>query len=145
MPRTAEQDARSVLGLEVSQRMLERARTTTRDPRITDTQADLEHLALPECSTDLVYSSLTLHYLKNLPGLLTAAYKALVPGGHLVFSIEHPIFMASKQADWLTAPDGRKVWPMRWNGRCCYWWRRIGNFGINICSPFFRTSQALTG
>lgn len=108
----AEQGARSVLGLDVSQKMLERARATTGDARIQYAQADLEQLALPECSVDLVYSSLTLHYLKDLPGLLAAAHKALVPGGHLVFSIEHPIFMAARHADWVTTKDGRKTWPV---------------------------------
>ena len=50
-----------------------------------------EQLDLPACSFDLAYSSLALHYIKDLPGLFAHLYTALKPGSHFVFSIEHPI------------------------------------------------------
>ena len=39
-------------------------------------------------------------------------FRALVSGGHFVFSIEHPIYMASMKAGWLTTDDGRRTWPV---------------------------------
>jgi hypothetical protein len=44
--------------------------------------------------------------------MLATIRRALVPGGHLVFSIEHPIFMAPRQAGWRRAKDGRMTWPV---------------------------------
>lgn len=108
----AAQGAASVLGLDLSARMLARARELTPEPAgIAYRQADLEALDLPEAGFDLAYSSLALHYIADLPGLLARLQAALRPGGAFVFSIEHPIFMASRQADWMEA-RGRRVWPV---------------------------------
>ena len=68
------------------------ARETTPDGAITYRQADLETLDLPAGTFDLAYSSLTLHYLKNLGALFASIHRALVPGGHFVFSAEHPLY-----------------------------------------------------
>lgn len=107
-----EAGAATVLGLDVSQKMLERAESSSNDPAVTYARADLEHLDLPEAGFDLVYSSLAFHYIENLRGLFDTAHRALVPGGHLVFSIEHPIFMAPRQPGWSVDADGRKHWPL---------------------------------
>src|SRR5690349_2775438 len=65
----SEQGADSVLGLDVSQKMLEQARKTTVASNIRYERADLEALDLPAGGFDLAYSSLVLHYIKDLPGL----------------------------------------------------------------------------
>jgi nicotinamidase/pyrazinamidase len=93
-----EAGAAQVLGLDVSEKMLARARETTSDRAVTYRQADLETLDLPTEAFDLVYSSLTLHYIEKLPALLATVRHALVPGGHLVFSAEHPIYTAPAEA-----------------------------------------------
>ena len=87
-----EAGAADVLGLDVSANMLARARETTPDDAVTYRQADLETLDLPTGAFDLAYSSLTLHYLKNLGALFATLHRALVPGGHFVFSAEHPLY-----------------------------------------------------
>ena len=106
------QGAAHVLGIDVSEKMLARARTTADDPAITYTRADMEQLDLPVETFDLVYSSLALHYVENLSGLLSQAYRSLVPGGTLVFSVEHPIFTAPSQPSWSLDAVGRKTWPV---------------------------------
>src|SRR5213082_1236943 len=58
-----EQGAIEVLGIELSEKMLARARADTNDPAITYRQADMESVALPGEVFDLVYSSLALHYI----------------------------------------------------------------------------------
>lgn len=108
----AEQGAAAVLGLDVSDKMLERARAETTDARIRYDRADLEKLQLPEASFDLVYSSLAFHYIDDFAGLLANIRQALRPGGRLIFSIEHPIYMAPRQPDWLTDAEGGKTWPL---------------------------------
>jgi ubiquinone/menaquinone biosynthesis C-methylase UbiE len=107
-----ENGAGEVLGIDVSERMLARARSMTSDAAITYVRADLEELDLPEASFDLAYSSLALHYVVNLRGLFAAVRRALTPGGHLVFSIEHPIFMAPRRPGWIVDADGRRSWPV---------------------------------
>lgn len=107
-----EAGAATVLGLDVSEKMLERARSSSNDPAVTYARADLEHLDLPQAGFDLAYSSLAFHYIDNLRGLLDKVHAALVPGGRLVFSIEHPIFMAPQQPGWSVDADGRKHWPL---------------------------------
>ncbi|WP_433739151.1 class I SAM-dependent methyltransferase [Pseudomonas putida] len=108
----SEQGAQSVLGLDVSKKMLEQARSTTSNRNIRYRRADLEHLDLPADSFDLAYSSLALHYIKDLPGLFANLHAALKPGSHFVFSIEHPIFMAPRTPGWITDAEGRKSWPV---------------------------------
>ena len=41
-------------------------------------------------------------------------YRALRPGSRLVFTIEHPIYMASMRPEWLTGEDrpGGRSWPV---------------------------------
>ena len=61
--RWARQNGASrVLGVDVSQKMLTRARAETDDPGIRYLRADLEGLRLQSSSFDLVFSSLALHY-----------------------------------------------------------------------------------
>ncbi|HEY6980987.1 class I SAM-dependent methyltransferase [Reyranella sp.] len=106
-----EAGAAGVLGIDVSENMLARAREMTSDPAIVYRQADLEGLDLPEGTFDLVYSSLTLHYLRRLPALIAQVHQALVPQGRFVFSVEHPIMTAPSQQGWRTE-GGRQVWPV---------------------------------
>jgi SAM-dependent methyltransferase len=104
--------AASVLGLDVSEKMLDRAQADTDDPAITYQRADLERLDLPAASFDLAFSSLALHYLENLGRTLQVVYRALAPGGWLVVSVEHPMTTAPIAPGWMTAADGHQTWPV---------------------------------
>ncbi len=108
----SENGAAQVLGIDVSEKMLAQARATTSDTGITYTRADMERLELPPAAFDLVYSSLALHYIANLDGLLSQVRRSLVRGGSLVFSVEHPIYTAPADPNWLVDAAGRKVWPV---------------------------------
>jgi SAM-dependent methyltransferase len=106
------QGAASVLGVDLSENMLARARAETANPRVQYLRADLENLELPQESFDVAFSSLALHYVETLRRLVGAVFLSLVPGGHFVFSIEHPIYMASMSPGWLTTADGGQTWPV---------------------------------
>jgi SAM-dependent methyltransferase len=106
------QGAAAVLGIDVSQKMLARARVATTDAAITYLEADLEGAELPQAAFDLAYSSLALHYVEDLGGLLAKVRRALAPNGRLIFSVEHPIFTAPTQPGWSLGVDGRKSWPV---------------------------------
>ena len=107
-----EMGAESVLGVDLSQRMLARARAQTQDPAITYVLADIEKLELADASFDLVYSSLALHYVEDLGAVCGKIRRFLVPGGRLVFSVEHPIYTAPSNPGWRTEADGSRVWPV---------------------------------
>ncbi|MBK4998154.1 class I SAM-dependent methyltransferase [Pseudomonas sp. S31] len=107
-----EHGAASVLGLDISEKMLARATSINADSRIDYQRCDLERLALPSGRFTLAYSSLALHYIRDLGGLLRSVREALQPGGRLVFSIEHPIYMASLHPDWVNDDQGGRSWPV---------------------------------
>jgi SAM-dependent methyltransferase len=72
----------------------------------------MEQPELPAAAFDLVYSSLALHYVKELDRLMAQAYRSLVPGGSLVFSAEHPIYTAPTAPGWVQVAAGRNTWPI---------------------------------
>jgi SAM-dependent methyltransferase len=107
-----QQGAARVLGLDLSGRMLAQAAAATTEDVVTYGRADLEALELPPAQFDLAYSSLAFHYVENVTRLLTTIHRSLVPGGRLVFSTEHPIYMAPSKPGWSTDAEGRTVWPV---------------------------------
>ncbi|TPN45041.1 MULTISPECIES: class I SAM-dependent methyltransferase [unclassified Mesorhizobium] len=107
-----EKGAREILGLDLSEKMLARARAASPDTGITYERADLDQLSLPPGAFDLAYSSLALHYVEDVARLFETVHRALSPGGHFVFSTEHPIYMAPTKPGWLIDAEGRKTWPV---------------------------------
>ncbi len=98
--------AASVLGADISEKMLERARELNSAPQIQYQRKAMEDLSFPDCSFDVVLSSLALHYVRDFGPLVENISRWLVPGGNLVFSVEHPVFTAYGSQDWYYAPDG---------------------------------------
>lgn len=101
--------ARSVLGLDLSAKMLADATAATTDPAIEYRRADLDALVLEPASADLVVSSLTLHYVADFDRLVRMLHAALVPGGDLVFSVEHPVYSARAVPEWVRDDDGHQA------------------------------------
>ena len=108
----AEQGADRVVGIDLSENMIERARRETSDARVEYRIADLETLELPAAAYDFVYSSLAFHYVEDFGRLVRTVHRALVPGARFVFTIEHPIYMAPANPGWSKADDGRMSWPL---------------------------------
>ena len=107
-----EQGAEAVVGLDVSEKMIARARAQTSDAAITYEIADLETLELSPAAFDFAYSALTFHYIADFGRLVRMLHRALRPGGQFVFTIEHPIYMAAAHPRWWSDEDGRKTWPV---------------------------------
>ncbi|MEA2745398.1 MAG: hypothetical protein QOG25_3769 [Acetobacteraceae bacterium] len=105
--------AASVLGVDISDRMLADARARGADAEITYVRSSLEAYEPAAESYDLVVSMLALHYIADYPGLVRRAARSLVPGGRFAFSVEHPIYTAGGTSDWHRGPDGTPVhWPV---------------------------------
>lgn len=108
----AEQEADRVVGIDLSENMIERARRETSDARVEYRIANLETLELPAAAYDFAYSSLAFHYVEDFGRLVRTVHRALVPGARFVFTIEHPIYMAPANPGWSKADDGRMSWPL---------------------------------
>jgi SAM-dependent methyltransferase len=108
----AAEGAKSVLGFDLSEKMIVRARQETADACIRYEIADLEHLELPGAAFDLAYSSLAFHYIENFARLVAMIHNALTPGADFVFTIEHPIYMAPTAPMWTKDGAGRRIWPL---------------------------------
>lgn len=106
------QGAAFVLGVDVSARMLARARTEERDDAIAYVRGDLETFAAAPGVFELAYSSLAFHYVADLARLFRAAHASLVCGGKLVFSVEHPMLTAATNPAWFVDAAGRDTWPV---------------------------------
>ena len=108
--------AASVLGLDVSEKMLARARAETSDGAIRYCIADLETFEAAPGSFDFAYSSLAFHYVASFERLVGAIHAALTPGARLVFSQEHPVFTAPQSPGWVADAKGRRAWPVNGYG-----------------------------
>ncbi|KAG0651232.1 SIS-domain containing [Hyphodiscus hymeniophilus] len=104
--------AEQVLGIDVSSNMLAKAQTFPKDSAIRYLQADLETVEFQPVTYDVVISSLALHYLKNLSALISQIFERLKPGGTFVFCVEHPIFTAPRNPDFIEHADGSVSWPV---------------------------------
>jgi ubiquinone/menaquinone biosynthesis C-methylase UbiE len=103
-----EAGAARVEAQDLSENMLARAREMTDDPAIAYARADLEAFEMPPASFDLVYSSLAFHYIVRFAEMIAGIHACLRPGGHLVFSMEHPLYTAPSQPAWREGP----IWPL---------------------------------
>ena len=109
----AQNGAHSVLGIDISSKMLEIARKKNTFQNIVYQQIAVEDYSYPENSFDVVISSLTFHYIDDFPSIVKKVFSCLVPGGDFVFSVEHPVFTAEGKQDWFYADDGNKMhWPV---------------------------------
>jgi SAM-dependent methyltransferase len=108
-----EHGASSVVGVDLSERMLAEAKARTTDPRITYVRRAIEDIEFSPESFDLIISSLAFHYVESLDAVYTILYRILKNEGDLVFSVEHPIFTAYGNQDWVYEENGNKLhWPV---------------------------------
>ncbi len=109
----AEHGAASVLGIDLSEKMLERARQMTQDSCVAYRRCAIESYDYPADTFDLVLSSLALHYVRPLEEVCRRVCRTLRPGGRFVFSVEHPVFTAQGPQDWVYDAQGRRLyWPV---------------------------------
>ncbi|MET3901153.1 SAM-dependent methyltransferase [Devosia sp. UYZn731] len=106
-----EQGAAEVVGVDLSSKMLASAAERGPGLPIAYEQADLETYQ-PQGKFELIYSSLAVHYLADFDALCARIKAALVPGGAFVFSMEHPIFAARGNPEWLSDGEGYRVFAL---------------------------------
>lgn len=97
----AEQGASQVIGVDSSTLMIEKAAELNTAPQINYLIGDIEHLALPETTFDLIISSLVIHYIADLETLFQNIYDLLAPAGEFIMTVEHPAFTAEGSQNWI--------------------------------------------
>lgn len=108
-----EQQARSVVGVDISEKMIARARESTDDPAIEYQRYAIEDIDFPAREFDVVLSSLAFHYVERFDTVCQKVHHCLVTGGVFVFSVEHPIFTALAAQDWYYGQHGERLhWPV---------------------------------
>jgi SAM-dependent methyltransferase len=107
------QGARSVIGVDLSEKMLAHAQATTDDSAIQYRRGAIEDVDFPAEEFDLVISSLALHYVERFDVVCRNVHRWLKPDGLFVFSAEHPIFTSRPAQQWCLGPQGERLhWPV---------------------------------
>jgi ubiquinone/menaquinone biosynthesis C-methylase UbiE len=108
-----ENGAKSVIGVDISQTMLNEARNKTKSENIQYICMPIEDIDFPDNSFDVIMSSLALHYIQSFEDILSKVSKFLSKDGVFVFSVEHPIFTAQGPQDWYYDDKGNILhWPV---------------------------------
>jgi SAM-dependent methyltransferase len=121
------------LGIDGSARMIEAARRKLEGTTGEAVLCDIEDLAEPAGSFDLVLSRMALHYVADLGGVLRACRACLAPGGRVVFTVVHPVITSHDARESSTEP--RQNWVVdgyfstspreqRWLGTTTVWHHR---------------------
>lgn len=97
--------AAAVTGVDLSERMLARARENTSE-KIHYICDAIEAVRFPTHHFDVVVSSLAFHYLETFDPIARNVFTWLDSGGDFVFSVEHPIFTAQGTQEWVRDEQG---------------------------------------
>ena len=108
-----ERGAKRVLGIDLSEKMIDEAKEKNADPRITYRVCGLEDYDYPANTYDCAISNLVLHYIADIDAIFRKIYLTLKADGVFLLNMEHPVFTAGVNQDWVFDPDGKpRFWPV---------------------------------
>lgn len=108
-----EHGAASVIGIDLSEKMIQKAREINADSRINYRVMAVEDFDYTSQRFDVVLSSLTIHYINSFDSICKDVSRCLNSGGEFIFSVEHPIFTAHGAQKWHENSDGvAEHWPV---------------------------------
>jgi len=103
--------AARVVGIDISEKMLEVARKENADPKIEYIKMSMEELSRISEKFDVVISSLAFHYVEDFATVAAEVYRLLNEGGVFVFSQENPINTChGKGSRWTKDENGKKLY-----------------------------------
>ncbi len=104
------QGAERVVGIDISEKMLNKAMADNVSPVVEYRLLDIKDLSTIDEMFDLAYSSLAFHYVEDFDKLVEDVNRLLNVDGLLVFSQEHPLTTAPLDGpEWCKDEFGRKV------------------------------------
>ena len=104
-----EQQAKSVIGVDLSEKTLQKAQEKTNDPFITYLKKPIEDIHFSASQFDVIISSLAIHYVQSFEALYKKLYAYLTPNGSFIFSVEHPLFTSPNEQDRHYDKDGNRL------------------------------------
>lgn len=108
-----EQGAAYVLGIDLSEKILHEAQKRHTSSRVTYLCSAIEDYEFAPDTFDIVISSLAFHYLESFGDICHKIHRCLAVGGYFVFSVEHPVFPAQGNQDWIYDKQGHPLhWPV---------------------------------
>ena len=109
----ASEGATSVIGIDISEKMLEMAKNNTESPNVKYIRMPIEDINFEPDSFDIVISSLAFHYISSFDDICRKVNNCLSKGGDFIFSVEHPVFTAYGTQDWHHDDEGNRLhWPV---------------------------------
>lgn len=81
-----QQQASSVIGVDISENMLHKASEMTDDPHISYQLMPIEDIQFSHAQFDVVISSLAFHYIESFTAMCSKVHSLLKPDGSFVFS-----------------------------------------------------------
>lgn len=139
-----EKGASAVLGIDSSEKMIQKAIQKNHDAKITYQVMSIDMYDYPEKTFDCVISNLAMHYLEELESVFRLIYRTLKDKGLFLMNIEHPVFTAGVNQDWHRDEKGSiQHWPL---DSYFYPGKRITRFlGYEVIKQHHTLSQILMG
>lgn len=102
--------AEKVVGIDISEKMLEVARVENGDPKITYLNMPMEDIDGLQEQFDVVISSLAFHYVEDFEGVIKKIHSLLKESGIFIFSQENPLCTCHSGGDrWTRDENGNKL------------------------------------
>ena len=117
--RFVESGAKKVVGIDISEKMLEIANQENADSKITYINMPMEDISKLNEKFDVVVSSLAFHYVEDFSGVVKNIYDMLNEKGIFLFSQENPL---------CTCFSGGNRWTKDENGNKLY--INLSNYGV---------------
>lgn len=104
--KIANRGARKVLGIDPSKKMIDKGINENSHKNIVYKVMPAEQLLSVNEQFDIIVSCLAIHYIENIEQLFNNISNLLYVKGEFIFSMEHPIYTASKYPQqWITDSD----------------------------------------
>jgi 2-polyprenyl-3-methyl-5-hydroxy-6-metoxy-1,4-benzoquinol methylase len=101
--------ASSVVGIDISEKMLQVANNENKSENITFLQMSMSDISKLNRKFDIVFSSLAVHYVEDFDRLMYDINSLLEDEGLLIFSQEHPLTTALKKDDYWSRDSGGNI------------------------------------
>lgn len=106
----ADYGAEKVVGIDISEKMLEVAMVENSDSKIRYINMPMEEIAQLQEKFDVVVSSLAFHYVEDFGGVIRNVYNLLDENGVFIFSQEHPLCTCHSGSNrWTRDENGNKL------------------------------------
>ena len=131
--------AERVVGMDISQRMLDIANTESSHERIEYVRMSMTAISRLTEGFDLIYSSLAVHYIEDFEALCKDMYALLNQGGYLLFSQEHPLTTSTLDGEGHFNRDEEGKYLSYTFSNYCQGGKRVVNWFVDGVVKYHRT------